>query len=291
MPDDTANHDITKILGREGDPDTTNLSGESAAEAADIQGILSREHLDGQGTLTQQVYRLMKRLIIELRLKPNQFLSEKDVALNLEVSKTPVREAFIRLSEDGMLLVVPQSGTYVSPIDIRRASEGYFVWSALESACASQVAIRRTVEDLHHLKELVEEQREALEDGDYPAFYVADDRFHEAMFRIAGYPNTRHLIDAAKFEVDRIRSLKKMYRLKPVAAVREEHVDILDAIARGDADLASKRMAGHLSRVNASLVELVRDEELWEMFNSLNRNGRGRRRRGNGPPRDNDAGQ
>lgn len=265
------------------DDNITDISVDGALtnppDDVDIQEILSREHLDGHGTLTQQTYRLLKRLIVELRLRPNKFLSEKDVAINLEISKTPVREAFIRLSEDGMLNIVPQSGTYVAPIDIRRASEGFFVWSALESACAAQVAIKRSIEDLHFLKELVEEQKEVLEEGDYLGFYKADDKFHEAMFRIAGYPGTKDLIDTAKFEVDRIRSLKKMYRMQPVAAVQEEHARILDAIADADADQASKLMTAHLSRVNASLVELVRNETLWDMFHSLNKNGRGWRRR------------
>lgn len=268
-----------------------NIEAAELLDALNIQQILDKEHLDGQGTLTQQVYRLVKRLIVELRLMPNQFLSEKDVAINLEISKTPVREAFIRLSEDGMLQIVPQSGTYVAPIDIGRANEGYFVWNALESACAAQVARKRSIEDLHFLKELVEEQREALESGDYLGFYAADDRFHEAMFRIAGYPNTRNLIDTAKFEVDRVRSLKKMYRMRPVADVQEEHTGIFNAIADGDADLASKRMSIHLSRINESLVDLVRDEKLWAMFNNLNKNGRGRRRRRGGQAQEADAGE
>lgn len=243
-----------------------------------VEEVLAGERLDGEGVLTNQIYRLFRKLIVELRLIPNQILSEKDVSRCLVISKTPVREAFIRLADDGMLRIIPQSGTYVSPIDIKRASEGYFIWSALESACAMQVAAVRSLEDVHELRALVKRQEDAFAAGNYSDFYLAGEALHDSMFRIAGYANARRMIETAKFEVDRIRNLRKHFKKRPVENLVAEHRAIVDAVAAGNGELAGNLMKGHLTRVNDSLVELVEDEKLWNLFNLMNSQTKGRRR-------------
>lgn len=250
---------------------------ESAIRVIPVREVLLEAKLDGDGSLTQQVYRLLRMLIIELRLVPNQFLSEKDVAAELDISKTPVREAFIRLADDGMVRIVPKSGTYVSPIDFNRADEGYFIWRSLETACASEVAVKRSLEDLYCLRENLDQQKRALADGDYLRFYECDNQFHDAMFRIAGYPNAQTLIETAKFEVDRIRNLKMRYRLRPIEEVQAEHAAVLDAIADRDSQAAGLAMYKHLSRVKDSLESLANSKELWELFHLMNQAGPGKR--------------
>lgn len=233
--------------------------------------------LDGEGSLPLQIYRLVRGLIVELRLLPNQFLSEKDVAVILGVSKTPVREAFIRLADEGIVCVVPKSGTYVSPIDFTRADQGYFVWRSLEASCASEVAVKRSIEDLYCLRENLDRQRTALMENNYVDFYNCDNQFHDEMFKIAGYPAVIHLIDTARFEVDRIRNLKIRYLLSPVKEVHAEHTAIVDAIADRDPQRAGQAMNGHLSRVRDALESLATGHELWELFHRINQSGPGKR--------------
>ena len=242
-----------------------------------VAEALRGSQLDGDDSLTQQVYRLLRNIIIDLRLMPNQFLSEKDVAAELDVSKTPVREAFIRLADDGMVRIVPKSGTYVSPIDFNRAKEGYFIWRSLESACASEVAENRSMEDIFYFRTNLDQQKQALAGGDYVGFYYCDNQFHDAMFRIAGYPNAKHLIETAKFEVDRIRNLKMRYRLRPIEEVHDEHTEIVDAIVNRDAEAARGSMYRHLSRVKDSLESLANSENLWELFHQMSQSGPGKR--------------
>ena len=242
-----------------------------------ICDVLSEETLDGQGSLTQQIYSLLRNLIIAVRLMPNQFLSEKDVATELGLSKTPVREAFIRLADEGMVRIVPKSGTYVSPIDFARANEGYFIWRSLEAACAAEVAVKRAMDDIYYLRENLSRQKDALDTDDYLAFYHSDNQFHDAMFRIAGYPSAMSLIETAKFEVDRIRNLKMRYRLAPVQEVHGEHVAVVDAIAKRDPSGAHSCMMNHLSRVKDALESLANSQELWELFHLMNKNAPARR--------------
>lgn len=242
-----------------------------------VEDVLCEACLDGEDTLTQQVYRLLRRLIVELRLLPNQFLSEKDVAAALDISKTPVREAFIRLADDGMVTIVPKSGTYVSHVDFDRVHEGYFVWRSLEAACAAEVAEKRSLKDLYFLKDNLHRQKVALEAGDHLGFYEADNEFHDAMFAVAGFPSVKRLIETAKFEVDRIRNLKMLFGLPPVDEVLGEHQAVLTAIDKKNAALAQSRMYKHLSRVNDSLNSLADNPELWELFHHLSRPETGRR--------------
>lgn len=242
-----------------------------------VRDVLLQASLDGEGSLTQQVYRLLRDLIVELRLLPNQFLSEKDVASALAISKTPVREAFIRLADDGMVAIVPKSGTYVSHVDFDRVHEGYFIWRSLEAACAAEVAEKRTIKDLYFLTENLRRQKEALDAGDNLGFYHNDNEFHDAMFTIAGFPAAKKLIETAKFEVDRIRNLKMLFGLPPVDEVHAEHQAVVDAVSKKDAALAQSRMYKHLSRVNDSLDSLADNPGLWELFHHMSRPEIGRR--------------
>lgn len=243
-----------------------------------VAEVLSESSLDGEGPLTQQIYRLLRKLIVEMRLVPNQFISEKDVATGLSISKTPVREAFIRLSEDGIVKVVPKSGTYVSPIDIGRAFEGYFIRSSLESSCAERLAILCRPEDIETLRGELAAQRAALDVEDYKQFYLLDNRFHEALFLAAGLPNTKRFVDSVKFEVDRIRSLKMVFRIRRVEEVLAEHTAVVDAIANRDSVTARIAAANHFAGMNESIQTLVKDEEFWSMFNLLNNSNKGGRR-------------
>lgn len=254
----------------------TDIS-ERAVAFTPLDRLLSDAKMDGEGSLPLQIYRLLRELIVELRLVPNQFLSEKDVAVILGVSKTPVREAFIRLADEGIVCIVPKSGTYVSPIDFTRADEGYFVWRSLEASCASEVAVKRNIEELYCLRENLERQRLALLEDNYVDFYKCDNEFHDEMFKIAGYPAVKNLIDTARFEVDRIRNLKIRYLLRPVEEVHAEHTAIVDAIANRDSQRAGAEMNSHLSRVRDALEALSTGHELWELFHRINQSGPGKR--------------
>ena len=105
-----------------------------------VPQALAAAQLDNDGALGGQICRALRRLAVELMLLPNQFLSENDVADAFRVSRNPVREAFIRLADDGVVRIIPKSGTYVAAVDPGRAFEGFFIWNALESSCAAQVA-------------------------------------------------------------------------------------------------------------------------------------------------------
>ncbi len=245
--------------------------------AKPVQEVLAGSTLDGEGTLTGQVYRLLRGLIVTLRLLPNQFLSEKDVAAGMDVSKAPVREAFIRLAEDGIVRIVPKSGTYVAPIDPERAREGLFIWTSLESSCAWQAAQVSGMDDASRLRTLLARGERCVASGDREGYLAVNDDFHAALFDMADLPDAKKLIDAARFEVDRVINLHHNFP-PDLRLFHNDHADLVNAVVRHDADGARAAMLCHMSRFEALLDGLCPDGELWELFTFLNRKRPGTRK-------------
>lgn len=243
-----------------------------------VEESLASAALDGDGSLTQQVYVVLRRLAVELRLLPNQSLSEKDVADGLRVSRTPVREAFIRLAEDGVVRIVPKSGTYVATIDFSQAGEGYFVWGALESSCAGRLAEKHSLRDIGALRDLVGDEEDARSADDLTRFRLANNAFHDAIFDLAEFPAAKKLTDSAKFEVDRIRNVLQMHRLVPMEKMVQSHTDIVNSIAGGDAEDAERRMAEHLEELRQATKRMVEDREFQRYYQFLNQKRIGKRR-------------
>ncbi|MCD8140616.1 MAG: GntR family transcriptional regulator [Planctomycetaceae bacterium] len=245
--------------------------------AQPVQEVLAGSTLDGDGTLTGQVYRLLRGLIVALRLLPNQFLSEKDVAAGMDVSKTPVREAFIRLAEDGIVRIVPKSGTYVAPIDPDRAREGLFIWASLESSCAWQAAQTSGMDDASRLRTLLARSERCLAAGDRDGYHAVNEDFHAALFEMADLPDAKKLIDAARFEIDRVINLHRHFP-PDLRLFHTDHADLVNAVVRHDADGARAAMRRHMGRFEDLLDGLCPEGDLWELFTFLNRKRPGTRK-------------
>lgn len=243
-----------------------------------VKDALSGVSLDGVGSLTQQVYRLMRGLAVDLVLLPNQFLSEKDVATSLSVSKTPVREAFIRLAEDGIVRIVPKSGTYVTPIDFEQAREGYFILSALESSCAAQAAELCSMDDIRRLRDGLGKLKERMDADDTDGFAAARDEIHGVIYDAADLPDARKLADAARFELDRVMHVVELRRRRELPELHAEYSRIVNAVARHDAEEAREAMTAHLRQFERAIDAGVEDPELAALFSFLNQKRPGTRK-------------
>lgn len=238
--------------------------------AADVAQALAPYALDGEGTLARQIYLLLRRLAVELELMPNQFLSEKDVAGGLRISKTPVREAFIKLSEDGVVRIQPQSGTYVAGIDLENIEEGFFVWTALGSSCLALLAGRDSLRDIQRLRELLAEETDAAAKNDPERFQHTNNLFYEAVFDMADLPEAKRLNHLAGFEVDRIRNILQMHRLIPMERVVGDHTEMVNAVADSDVPRAEDGMRRHLEGLRETVMRALRSNEFREFLAFLN---------------------
>ncbi|MGE6784860.1 GntR family transcriptional regulator [Ensifer adhaerens] len=167
------------------------------------------------------------------------------MAAILNVFKTPVREAIIRLSEEGLVKVVPPGGTFVATIEVQRYIEACFIRFRLESGAAAEAAKRHTLEDLGRLELSLNQQVEAVASEDYTRFFELDEDFHLAIFSTARLGGVWAFVKA-KGEIDRMRHLKMVFGVRRTGEVIHEHRDIVDATRVVSPDEAVAAMTRHL---------------------------------------------
>lgn len=186
--------------------------------------------------------------IVSLRLPPGTPMQEKALAEQFGVSRTPVREAIIRLAEAGLVDIFPQSGTFVSRVPVTAIPEAVMIRKALEGATVEATARVAGPEGVARLDAIIARQRAQAGLGDTGAFHEADEAFHEAIADIGGHPGIWKLLKQVKVQIDRARRLT-LPALERMERVIAEHVIIRDAIAAHDPVAAREAMMVHLSAV------------------------------------------
>jgi GntR family transcriptional regulator, rspAB operon transcriptional repressor len=218
----------------------------------------SRQALSSQrsreSSVRGQVYRLLLRDIVRCVAQPGQSLSEKEVAAALGVSRTPVREAFLHLAEDGLIVISPQRGTAVATISIRQVREAQFTREVLERAILA-VGCRPVTDrppagaDARGgLDAALYAQRQAAASRDYAAFYDADQVFHAEIARLSGFDGAGRVADGARAHLNRVRWLS-LPEPHGVEAAIAQHEEIFSAIKTGDARRGDQVLTVHLRSV------------------------------------------
>ena len=206
----------------------------------------------------QRLYQALRQAIIRMVLAPGRALSEKEIADTFDVSRQPVREAFIRLSESGLLEVRPQRGTYVVRISEGAVMEARFVREAVEVAVAKSAAENGLDESvLGELNELIERQRRCAAPQDYSRFFQLDEAFHRALALGAGHTSAWRVTEEVKAQLDRVRYLS-IPESTPIPKLVDQHQLIVDAITRQDPSAAEQAMCTHQREILHSLPELMR---------------------------------
>lgn len=204
-----------------------------------------------------QVFRRLKEDILHLALFPGHALSEPELALRFGTSRTPVREALIRLADEGLVEVMPKSGTRVSRIPLAALPEAILVRKALEETTTRLAAEKATGSGLTRLEACILRQEELAETADFEAFHAADEDFHATIAEIAGFPGIWTLVERAKMHVDRYRRLT-LPEAGRMARVVREHRLVLEALKRHDSHEGAAAMAAHIGGLEISL-DHVRD--------------------------------
>ncbi len=203
-------------------------------------------------TASALIRRALRSDIVALRLKPGTPLSEKEIAESYGVSRTPVREAMLRLADEGLVDIFPQSGTFVSRIPVHALPEAIIIRKSLEETTARMAAERARSSQIATLRAVMERLRETAAAGDRDGFHQADEAFHAGIAEAAGHPGIWTLVQQVKIQVDRFRrlTLPEEGRLARIIA---EHGAILDGIEAHDPDRAAARMGAHLGALLADL--------------------------------------
>lgn len=190
--------------------------------------------------------RVIKENIISLDLAPGSPISENELAAELGLSRTPVREALIELAKVKIVEITPQKKSLVAPVDYNMVEESRFMRNVLECAVVELVCEMASGDDLSRLRENVKLQNFYL-DNFYPQQIMAlDNEFHRTLFEIARKSQVYQLMNTISIHFDRVRSMA-LSSVKDIKIV-QDHAGLVEAIALGDAPRARQLMEAHLSR-------------------------------------------
>ncbi|MGG1576275.1 GntR family transcriptional regulator [Fictibacillus sp. NRS-1165] len=192
-----------------------------------------------------QVYTDLKEQILILQLTPGTGISEKEISLQFNVSRTPVREAFLRLAQEGLVDVFPQRGTFVSLIDLESVEEARFMREHVERAVIRLACDYLTQENLMELETNASFQKKCIKEKDFKRMFELDEEFHHTIFEGCNKSKTWSVIQQMNLDFNRSRLLR-LVADHNWDHILNQHVQILEAIRKKDADLAEKLTEDHL---------------------------------------------
>lgn len=221
------------------------------------------EEIDTSAPLTVQAYTAIRRAIIDMILPPGSTVNEKKMCDELNISRTPLREALLRLSEEALVKIIPNQRTTITKIEMETMFEGQLIREALEVKLARLAALRMNPEYEQALDLSLQDQRRAADHQDLHTFFKLDEQFHELISTIGSSPRIWRTIKSGKAHVDRVRHLAypKQHRLNQIL---EEHSAIVAAVKARDPDLAHQAMDRHLRNFYTSLQAVMEDNK--ELF-------------------------
>ena len=188
--------------------------------------------------VNQQIYRILRRDIVHCLIAPGTPLSEKEVSVRFDVSRQPVREAFIKLAENGLIQIRPQRGSYVNKISLSQVRNGCFVRQAIECAVARRAAAQITDSQCYQLEQNLNQQR------------------------IADCQLAWDTIENIKATIDRVRYMS-LDHVSPPEMLLRQHLDIFAALEKHDADAVEKAMTQHLQEIGESVLLIRQENSDW----------------------------
>ncbi len=200
----------------------------------------------GRGSVSGQLHKSLRERIISLELEPGQSLSRMEIAKQYGVSQTPVRDALIKLEEEGLIVTYPQSKTEVSRIDIEHAFDTHFLRLSVELEIVRRLARAHDPALTGRTRSIVAQQKAASAENDLDAFMQLDKAFHLSLYEAAGVKDLYPVIAARSGHIDRLRNLNLPDPGKS-ASILKLHDRILDAIEAGQVGPAESATREHLS--------------------------------------------
>lgn len=200
------------------------------------------------------VYRMLEDNIMSIHLPPGTAMSEQEAADLLKISRTPVREAFIHLSQDGLLDILPQRGTFVAKLDMDMIRQARFMRVVLEEAVLERASRSFPDEALEDLEDILLKQRQLAVAGDKRGFFAADNEFHYTIFAWCGCPHIWQTLMKASRDYFRARMLHAF--LEPKDIPIGLHEKMVQAIQDHHTADAIRLVHEHIDSFEDALVTL-----------------------------------
>ncbi len=224
--------------------------------------------LDGYKPLRDVVFETLRDAIITQVLKPGERLMEIQLADEMGVSRTPVREAIRKLELEGLVVMVPRKGAYVAGVSMKDIHEVYEVRSALEMLAVTLAAERITEEELDALERQVlrESEEEGKKDGSLDNIIYIDSSFHDIIYQAAHNQRLVQFVNILQEQLQRFRaaSLARPGRSKTAL---DEHKKIVEALSERNGELAAKLAREHIENAeNAMIASMEEHGDLMQKF-------------------------
>jgi DNA-binding GntR family transcriptional regulator len=213
--------------------------------------------LDRSRQAAPQVFEVLRERIVALELAPGTVLSRAELAEAFGLSQTPIRDALIRLGEEGLVDIYPQHATVVSRIDVPAAVQSHFLRRAIECEVVRTLAAAPDAALLERLRAQVDVQAALAGENSHLEFIEADRAFHRLMIEAAGVPELYDLVRRRSGHVDRLRRLH-LYSAGKMRTILRDHRRIVEAIGSGDGEAAQAAVREHLSGTLAKVDEIRR---------------------------------
>lgn len=210
---------------------------------------------DTKGSIRDYVYDKLKADIMDLVLEPGRFISEKEVIEMLKVSRTPIREAFVKLAQEELIETIPQRGSFISHIDMDIVEESRYVRETMESAIVRLACEQLRAEQVLQLQNLIALQELCVEEKNYKRLFELDEEFHKTIIIGCGKYRTWKLLQELGAHYHRVRMLR-LAANDDWHIILNQHRAIVKAIREKDPDMAEKIMHEHLNRVRLEKDEL-----------------------------------
>lgn len=240
--------------------------GEVASETAphgppeDVPGLTALSiEFDRKSSVCDQVHAALRRAIVEVRLLPNERISENALCRQFSVSRTPVRGAIQRLAEEGLVDVSPQRGSFVAPLKLEGLKDSHFVRRSLELALLRETAQKWTPAMSAEMRDRIAVQERLVAADDPEGFLKEDYEFHRSLVALSGRTGVWSAINAANVPLMRFHR----YWANPsrLVDVLREHRAVIDALDQGDAAAAERALAQHLDMVFVIFEQMTPEEQ------------------------------
>lgn len=218
-------------------------------------------NLDSYKPLRELVLEAIREAIVTGILKPRERLMEIQLAEELGVSRTPIREALRKLELEGFIVMVPRKGAYVADISIKDIADVFEIRAALEGLAAGLAAERITDEELEYMERCLAEKAEAIKTSNMEKLIEADTNFHEAIYKASRNERLYTIISNLREQIQRFRSTSLAVPGRMKLSL-DEHRTIVEAIESRDVVLARQVAQEHIENAENIMMESIKKEGL-----------------------------
>jgi DNA-binding GntR family transcriptional regulator len=215
-------------------------------------------------SLERFAYEAIKEAILTFRLKPGQSLVESDLASQLAISKTPVRDALMKLQKEGLVEKIPYTGTYVSPINRQNLTEIFQIRAVLEGLAVRLATINNNVDEIDKLQTVIDNHALSARDNEISIASKFNSQFHDAIIQLSSNTLLSQILANFDDHLKRYRILSN-YQNNRLQKSVEEHQAVLNAIRQRDPELAETLLRLHLM----SALEDLKNQDFEKLIKQI----------------------